>query len=348
MSMTTFFPTSEQFTSGIENGRVIIVTRTKNRPVLLARAFASMLSQTYTNWHLYLVNDGGEVGPVDELLDHYKEAFKNRVTAKHHPESQGMEAASNSALEGAIGEYLVIHDDDDGWHPSFLDKAVSFLEEEKNHRFAAVATNCEVVYEEIAGELVIELERMPWGFWKERVDLMDQLRTNNFPPICLLIRKAAFDKVGPYNDSFSVLGDWDYNLRLLLIGDIGTINKPLAYYHHRRTSNGSGTYGNSVTDGLNKHLDYQVLYRNSMLRALLAKEPGFAGVMHVLLIRLDQLEQKLNQIHWDVNHKEPATNHQLNSDLSALLGTLNKLLRPFRWAWRKLTPVRAVYRWVVR
>lgn len=344
MSMTSFFPTSEQFTSDIKNGRVIIVTRTKNRPVLLARAFASMLSQTYTNWHLHLVNDGGEVGPVAELLDHYKEAFKNRFTVKHHSESLGMEAASNSALEGAMGEYLVIHDDDDAWHPSFLEEAVSFLGEENNHRFAAVATNCEVVYEEIVNDSVVELERMPWSFWKERVDLMDQLRTNNFPPICLLIRKAAFDRIGPYNAFLPVLGDWDYNLRLLLIGDIGTINKPLAYYHHRRSSNGSGTYGNSVTDGINRHLDYQVLYRNSMLRTLLSKEPGFAGVLHVLLVRIEQLEQKLNHIHWDVNHQGPAASQQLNSELSAFIATMNKLLHPLRWVWQKLKPVRSFIR----
>jgi glycosyltransferase involved in cell wall biosynthesis len=348
MSITTFYPTSEQFSSRIENGRVIIVTRTKNRPVLLARAFASMLSQTYTNWHLYLVNDGGEVGPVAELLDHYKESFKNRITVKHHPASLGMEAASNSALEGAVGEYLVIHDDDDAWHPAFLEETVSHLESENNQRYSAVATNCEVVYEEIINDSVIEQERMSWGFWKERVDLMDQLRTNNFPPICLLIRKAAFDKVGPYNDSLPVLGDWDYNLRLLLIGDIATINKPLAYYHHRRSSNGSGTYGNSVTDGLSRHLDYQVLYRNSMLRSLLSKEPGFAGVLHVLLVRIEQLEQKLNHIHHDINHQGPAANQQLNNELSTFIATMNKLLRPLRWAWRKLKLARGFIRRLVK
>ena len=342
--MTSFFPTSDHFNSDIEHGRVIIVTRTKNRPVLLARAFASVLSQSYTNWHLYLVNDGGEVEPVDDLLNYYKQAFKDRFTVKHHPQSLGMETASNAALEGARGDYLVVHDDDDAWHPSFLERTVSFLEDESNHRFVAVASNCEVVYEEIVNDSVIGLERMPWSFWKERVDLMDQLRTNNFPPICLLIRKAVFDRVGPYNAFLPVLGDWDYNLRLLLLGDIGTINKPLAYYHHRRTGNGSGSYGNSVTAGLNRHQDYQVLYRNSMLRTLLTKEPGFAGVLHVLLVRIEQLEQKLNHIHWDVNHQESVVGQQLSSELSALIASMNKLLRPFRWVWQQLKLIRGFVR----
>lgn len=342
MGMATFFPSSQQYLS-VKNGRVIIVTRTKNRPVLLTRAFASMLSQTYNNWHLYLVNDGGLSEPVDELVAQYKGAFNGRITVKHHPESFGMEAASNSALDGAIGDYVIIHDDDDAWCPNFLETTVSFLEDQKNSSFAAVATNCEVIVEEIIGDVVKEISRMQWGFWKERVDLMEQLLTNNFPPICLLIRKPAFDSIGPYNAHLPVLGDWDYNLRILLVGDIGTINAPLAYYHQRKPD--AGTYGNSVTDGRNKHLDYQVLYRNSMLRNILAKEPGFAGLLHVLLLRLNQLEQKLNHIHWDVNNS-PRSDHlnvgntNLHHDISALIHTHNQLLRPLRWVWKKFLPLR--------
>ena len=331
--MTTFFPNSQKHFEIVNNGRVLVVTRTKNRPVLLVRAFASILSQNYQNWHLCLVNDGGEPSIVDELVAQYAGAFGGRISVKHHPKSLGMEAASNSALEGAIGDYVVIHDDDDAWQPSFLTETVKFLEDPANCRFAAVATNCEVIVEEIVADTVKELERMPWRFWKERVDFMEQLLTNNFPPICLLIRKSIVDEVGPYNTYLPVLGDWDYNLRILLVGDIGTINRPLAYYHQRKPN--AGTYGNSVTDGRNIHLDYDVLYRNSMIRGLLAKEPGFAGVLHILLLRFNRIDEKLNHIHYDINNN---TSQQLKD----LLRIHNQILRPFRWGWRLLLPLRSL------
>ena len=356
VNMNTFYPNSAVFDSHTgSHGIVAVITRTKNRPVLLARAFASILSQHHQNWHLYLVNDGGEQAPVDALIEQYDTAFAGRLTVIHHPVSQGMEAASNAALRVAEGDFIVVHDDDDAWHPDFLSECISFLEAPENNRFAAVATSCEVIHEEIVGDAVIERLRMPWSFWKDRIDLMDLLRTNNFPPICLLIRKKVVDTIGPFNANLPVLGDWDYNLRIMLISDIGTIGKPLAYYHHRVPTGATGVYGNSVISGKNIHMDYQVLYRNSMIRKLLSKEPGFAGLLHVLLVRIGELEDKLNKlqgkldyIHFDVNNSvagqpcgQPAS-IAIPDELMWMAHTVNQMLRPARWAWRKLLPIRRV------
>lgn len=327
-------------------GRVIIITRTKNRPVLLARALASVLNQNYTNWHLYLVNDGGATEVVDDLVKQYENAFAGRITVKHHAESLGMEAASNSGLKDAEGDYVVIHDDDDAWHPDFLQRTVDFLKKKENERYAAVAVNCEVVNEQIIGNSVIIHERMPWSFWKERIDFLDQLLGNTLPPICLLIRKSIVDQIGGYNESLPVLGDWDYNLRILTVGDIGTINKELAYYHHRRANVLDANYGNSVTSGINKHLDYQVLYRNSLIRPLLQKDPAFAGVMHIILTRLDvqdkQIREKLNAMHWDINNRTINGDQELTNDIRLMAISFNKMIRPIRWVWRKAMPVRKI------
>lgn len=339
MNMKTFFPSRDDgFNTSQFDGRVIIVTRTKNRPVLLARAFASVLAQTYQNWHLYLVNDGGEIAPVEQLLSQYEFSFNGRVTVKHHPYSLGMEAASNSALDGSEGDFVVIHDDDDAWKPDFLAATVSYLEDKNNLRYAAVAANCEVVYEDIFGDQVIEQERCPWGFWKERVDFADQLRGNNFPPICLLIRKCVVDQIGLYNAYLPVLGDWDYNLRILMVGDIGTINQVLAYYHHRRPKVGAGNYGNSVISGRNVHLDYQVLYRNSILRKLFEKDPAFVGLAHLMLFKLGELEDKISQT--GELTKQNIAVAQLHNDLLPLIKASGLVLRPLRWFWAKLIPVR--------
>lgn len=48
---------------------VAIIMRTKNRPVLLARAFESVIQQTHHEWHLYLINDGGDPKPINELIE---------------------------------------------------------------------------------------------------------------------------------------------------------------------------------------------------------------------------------------------------------------------------------------
>ena len=52
---------------------VAIVTRTKNRPLLLERALNSVLGQSFADWHQIVVNDGGDPAPVDALAERYRE-----------------------------------------------------------------------------------------------------------------------------------------------------------------------------------------------------------------------------------------------------------------------------------
>jgi glycosyltransferase involved in cell wall biosynthesis len=277
-SMSLISSSTQQF-----GNHVAILTRTKNRPVLLARAIASVLAQTHTNWHLYIINDGGDPDIVDQLTQRYEGAFLGRLTVIHHEKSQGMEAASNAGLERSRGksDFIVVHDDDDSWHPAFLSETTDFLSKEENARYAAVISHCTKVYERIENEGVIEEGRVD-GFCPQTIDFGAVLQTNQFPPISLLIRRSVADKIGNFNSDLPVLGDWEYNIRILLEGDIGVISKKLAYYHHRGAAD-PGEYGNSVIAGVARHDLYETLYRNSVLRRLLQADPGQVGIAHMVL-----------------------------------------------------------------
>ncbi|MEY2768111.1 MAG: hypothetical protein RI912_1774, partial [Actinomycetota bacterium] len=48
--------------------KVAVIMRTFERPVLLARAVASVCQQTFTDWELVIVNNGGAPGPVDSVV----------------------------------------------------------------------------------------------------------------------------------------------------------------------------------------------------------------------------------------------------------------------------------------
>ena len=61
----------------------LVVTRTKNRPLLLERAIVSVISQDYPNWKHIIVNDGGESQPVENLIEKYADAYKGRVQTIH-------------------------------------------------------------------------------------------------------------------------------------------------------------------------------------------------------------------------------------------------------------------------
>ena len=49
--------------------KIAIITRTKNRPLLLRRAINSVLKQTLKDWIMVIVNDGGSKEEVETTLD---------------------------------------------------------------------------------------------------------------------------------------------------------------------------------------------------------------------------------------------------------------------------------------
>ncbi|MCB4769144.1 glycosyltransferase [Ancylobacter sp. Lp-2] len=284
--------------------RVAVVTRTRNRNLLLGRAVASVLGQTHADWHLYIVNDGGDAEAVEATVAPHREAFAGRLTVIHNPVSLGMEAASNRALvmaqaqTHATGDFLVVHDDDDAWHPDFLKETVGFLQREENRRYAAVLTRMTRVYERLEPDRVVELYREPWHDWQPHLDGLQLLSRNLFCPIAFVIRMSVVRQIGFYNDTLPVIGDWDYNLRVFAVGDIGTIDQPLAYYHLRPEATGS--YGNSVEAGRALHARYNVLYRNALLRTHLNADPGAGGsimtLLHVIADYREMVRQRLDAI----------------------------------------------------
>jgi hypothetical protein len=209
-------------------------------------------------------------------------ALDGRLTVIHHERSQGMERASNAALLRAREEFVVVHDDDDAWHPDFLAIATRFLGAPSNRHFVAVATGCTVVRERIEDGEVREVRREDWLLGTAVIDYSRMLVENQFPPICLLFRRRAVEAIGSYNGELPVLGDWEFNLRLMLLGDIGYVARPLAYYHHRLPGAQAG-YGNTVIDGNAMHEAQNIRLRNGMLRAALAARPEALGLLHPLL-----------------------------------------------------------------
>lgn len=245
-----------------------IITRTKDRPVLLKRALESVIHQSYEDWRLVIVNDGGDPATVDRLVNHYAPQFRGRVSIIHNPVSLGMEAASNKGIQSVRTRYLAIHDDDDSWAPEFLTIAVAEIEQirQKFPQVAGVIALANAIYERVEGNIVhIDRTEPYWTSAKRGfVSLSELLADNQFAPIQLLFRYDAAETIGFFRADLPVLGDWDFNIRLLSRYDIFIIPQFLAFYHHRITDQ-SG-YGNTIHAGKNQHELYAKMLKNEWLR----------------------------------------------------------------------------------
>lgn len=245
-----------------------IITRTKDRPVLLKRALESIVNQSYEDWRLVIVNDGGDPAAVDRLVDHFAAHLRDRVSVIHNPTSLGMEAASNKGIQSIKTRYLTIHDDDDSWAPEFLTIAVAEIEHirRKFPQVAGVITLANAIYERVEGNIVHIYRFEPYRTSEKRgfVSLSELLADNQFAPIQFLFSYSAAESIGFFRTDLPVLGDWDFNIRLLSRYDIFIIPQFLAFYHHRITDH-SG-YGNTIHAGKSQHELYAKMLKNEWLR----------------------------------------------------------------------------------
>jgi glycosyltransferase involved in cell wall biosynthesis len=279
------------------HAHVAIITRTKNRPVLLERALESVLAQTFTDWHHVIVNDGGDPAAVERLCATQRDRYGNRLTIVHHATSRGMEAASNAGMRASSSEYAVIHDDDDSWKPTFLEECVAYLASPKKPwSIAGVVTHSDRIFEELDGETIRTMKIEPYNAWLESITLLRLAADNPFPPISFVFSRAAYESIGPFREDFPVLGDWDFHLRFIARYDIGLIPKALANYHHRPSQ--SGDYGNTLFDGRRVHKEYDAILRNELLRRDLASGRVGLGLLVALAGAIEQVRLETNALRY--------------------------------------------------
>ncbi len=216
-----------------------------------------------------MVNDGGDGEPVDTLVKGLHVPAQASVEVLHHEESRGMESASNAGIALAEGRYLVIHDDDDTWEPSFLETCVEYLERNRGSSLKGVVTHSTQVLERLEGDSVLEEKRRPYNPDLKHVGLVRMLTGNLYPPISFLFERQVLAEIGGYREDLPVLGDWEFNVRFLSRFDVDVIPLALANYHLRGRLP-SGDYSNTVVGEVDLHSTIARRLRNEWLRQDLA------------------------------------------------------------------------------
>jgi glycosyltransferase involved in cell wall biosynthesis len=117
---------------------VSVVIPTFNRGDLVVGAIESVLSQTYQDYEVIVIDDGSTDNTRDRLRP-----YLERIQYIHQ-ENHGASAAQNRGIQRAVGEWISILASDDTWLPTKLEsqmKAVRTMGSE----FGACFTNCSFV-----------------------------------------------------------------------------------------------------------------------------------------------------------------------------------------------------------
>ena len=107
-----------------------------NAQQYLGYAIGSVLSQTYENWELILVNDGSTDNSLNIANMYAEEDSRIRVVSDSR--NKKLPYRLNQLIEESTGDFIARMDADDIMHPERLEKQLSFLE--TNKRYDLVST----------------------------------------------------------------------------------------------------------------------------------------------------------------------------------------------------------------
>jgi len=220
---------------------VAVLVRTKDRPRFLRRALANIAEQTFTDYTVCVINDGGDesatrailqASPLAHLLEGDAPRLKLLTTG-----GGNMEAASNAGLAATDSEFVAIHDDDDLWAPEFLERTVGALR----------ASDALICSTRVVERYERETPEGEFEVYEERIfhdglpgfGLQFLYRTNRAVPIGILYRRRLHELVGFYDESLPVVGDWEFNLRAAAVTEVLLVDEPLAYWSLRPEADGA-------------------------------------------------------------------------------------------------------------
>ena len=104
--------------------KVTVILPVYNGERYLREAIDSVLAQTFSDFELWVFNDGSTDGTV-AIVDSYSDPRVKRVD---NPQNMGLVATLNRAFAMVESPYIARMDDDDLWHPKKLELQVALLE----------------------------------------------------------------------------------------------------------------------------------------------------------------------------------------------------------------------------
>ena len=206
------------------NPLVTIYIPCRNYGKYLSQSIESVLNQIYTNWELFIIDEGSN-DKTEEISKDYQKRYPSKIFFIKNSKPLGLQKVANKILAKASGKYMIRLDSDDWFHEIALYIMVKKLEDNNN---AGIAYGNYFFTNKLGNIIGIET-RHKLG----EEDLYGQL-----PPhgACTLFETDELRKEGGYYENIDAQDGWDLWYKLYKkIGAI-SIDLPLFYYRQHQQS----------------------------------------------------------------------------------------------------------------
>lgn len=184
---------------------VTVIIPTHNRAESLRKALDSVYAQEAAGaqfeMEIIVVDDASTDATPDLLLQYPAVRFIRLET------NRGASAARNIGIKAGRGAYVAFLDDDDLWLPHKLRRQLAVLE--AHHEVGVAYSPCVIRFPDQTQALSAD-DDAPTG------SIFSALLLGNpcGSPICVLVRREAFETVGYFDESLPTAEDYDLFLRL--------------------------------------------------------------------------------------------------------------------------------------
>jgi glycosyltransferase involved in cell wall biosynthesis len=309
---------------------VSVIIPTFNRPLLLAEALKSVLSQTFTDFEAIIINDAGlDVSDVVEAF------HDSRFTYLEHHINKGLPASRNTGIGYAKGKYIAYLDDDDVFLPEHLAILTTVL---MNSAYKIAYTDLEYVYKKIEKNQVVTYDKKPgysYPFNHQRL-----LVENLMAVMCVMHEKCCLDSTGLFNETLDRAEDWDLWIRISR--NYPFVHIPLVTAQYVMTGGCNQMVTNWKGFYLNSILKIHAWYRNELVDEKMInysqeyRKLKFAQSFEELKLMNNEAIEKLNL---EKICKEIAENSTLNTQTDVkgaqiLIGHLVQRLPEKAFLWK--------------
>ena len=193
-----------------------VVIPTYNRSSLVERAIKSVLSQSFVDFEIIVVDDGS----TDDTSSRVNSFHDPRIKYVQNRRSKGACGARNTGVAAASAEWIAFLDDDDEWLSDKLRYQFDLIKV-SDKSIGLVSTDY-AVYKG-PGEKLRIVKNQSSG-WVQAEDLMEH-RIGCLSSTC--VRKQILQKIGGFDETFPACQDRDLWVRVAQVSQFATVNRPL-------------------------------------------------------------------------------------------------------------------------
>ena len=205
---------------------VSVVMPAYNASRFIKESINSVVSQTYENWELIVIDDGS----LDSTGAIVREVASKEPRIKYHYQKNGRQArARNAGISRALGQFIAFLDSDDMWLPNKLSVMIGEFSKGSQDLLFSDSYISEQNIENLKIETLSKFGVSAFSYHGH--DGLSRFLERNWVPTLTVMAKTDLLKSHPFDPGVFLAEDYDLWLRILLCGHtIRSIPSVLAIY----------------------------------------------------------------------------------------------------------------------